>query len=357
MVSVLFSSMALSAIDNNAESVQLSLTCTDNGSNLDNCFTTISALNSWIWGVRQPDANNPLLVKMGPGSFEGQLSCNNSGHVSFEGSGMGVTVLHNPSTPISVNKCVDMSFSNFTVKNTQTLFGISWQNGGTSKWVNMELDMIGYAWFEHTGSGCYGREPGEHHWFSSVIKTTTAAGSSTAYYAPCDVTWFFGSELSSSATAYGKASTLQIPGGELHVYGSVIRALSADGVETTTIDAVDARSGGEIHIHGTGIDVISAEANDIVALKASGNSHIHAYVSSYVLRTAEGGTKTRIINDSSMVMAPFNWGNTGALPVIASTTGSDLVVTSNTSDGQPHLLVYSENCANKWYDTVTGSCH
>ncbi len=261
-------------------------------------------------GCATANSSNQLLVKMGPGSFEVQLSCNNSGYVSFEGAGMGVTVLHNPSTPISVNKCVEMSFSHFTVKDTQTLFGISWQ-GGTSKWVNMGLDMIGYAWFENTGSDCYGREPGEHHWFDSVIKTTTAAGSSTAYYTPCDVTWFFGSELSSSATAYGKASTLQIPGGELHVYGSVIRALSADGVETTTIDAVDARSGGEIHIHGTGsIDVISEEANDIVALKASGNSHMHAYVSSYVLRTAAGGNKTRIINDSSMVMAPFNWGNT-----------------------------------------------
>jgi hypothetical protein len=360
VIAATFSGSAAAVIGSNAEVVQLSQSCTENGAPVDNCFTTIASLDTWIWGTRNPSSTAPLRVDIGPGTFEGLLTCNNSGYVSYRGSGMGITVIRNQTIgPVSVDGCVNMKFSNLTMQNYGSILGIRWMNGGSSVWHNVELDMVGYGWWEGAGSGC-AWEPGTHYWFGSRLTSRTAGlgGGAVAYYATCDVSWFIGSEMTGigDTSASGVVHPVRAPGGELHFYGSVIRALSEPGV-TTDLTAVEAMAGGEVHIHGTGIDVISAEGNDITSLAVlDSTGTIHANQASFVMKTGAGGSKTRIVNNGGTVRAPYLWEKGTTPPAISSQNGSDMAVITNTTDGQPHLLIYSDNCPSNWFDTVTATC-
>ncbi len=70
-----------------------------------------------------------------------------------------------------------------------------------------------------------------------------------------------------------------------------------------------------------------------------------------------GGTATRIQkNGNGGVMAAYLWQESATPPNIVSSNGADMVVVTNTPDGQPHLAIYSDNCSSKWFDTVTASC-
>lgn len=352
---------AAAGIDNDAAIVQLRQSCVEDGQNLSNCFTDMPTLNTWVWGTRQPDQINPLLIEMGPGTFNGQFTCVNGGHVSLRGSGQGLTVLESGSMPISADGCTEMKFADFTVRNTQTLLGIGWLNGGTSVWENMHLDMLGYAWFEGAGTGCQW-EPGEHYWLNSRITSrSVSGGSTTAYYATCDVSWFIGSEVTaiadSSYTGFMSVQTVRVPGGEVHLYGSVIRSISEAGTDITKQGAVFARDGGRVHIHGTGIDVISADDNNIIALEAVSESSIHANQASYVMKTGAGGTKTRVLANGGTIRAPYMWEEGVTPPDIISADGSDMVVKTGNADNKPHLLLYSTDCASGWFDVVTNACN
>lgn len=352
------SSEAASNLNNpsTTDTVHLKTDCTG----VTDCAETLAELVPWIWDIRNPTSSSPLLVKIGSGTFTGQFSCNEGGHVSLQGSGVGNTILKNPAMPISVTNCTELKFSHLTVKNeTVSLLGIMWIGGGTSIWENVEVDVTGYGWSEGAGGGCQW-EPGEHYWFSSKITTRTYqySKSSTAYYATCDVSWFFGSEITSKGTVNGAVvKPINAIGGEVHVYGSVIRAIAEPGISTAEINAAQARVGGEVHIHGSGIDLISTEGNDLIALKAQAGSMIHANQSSFVMKTGAGGTKTRILEEGDgHVHAAYLWEKSAIAPDIKSTTGSDMVVITNTSDDKPHLLISNSTCPSKWHDTVTNEC-
>ena len=354
--SVLFSKMAFAAIDTDAEVVELRTSCTENGSPINNCFTDLGTLNTWIWSTRKPSATSPLKVNIGPGTFEGQFRCTDSGHVTLNGSGMGNTIIQAPSSPVSTTRCVDMVFDSFTLKNYGTLFGTK-NEGGSTTWNNMELIGLGYAWFDTPGS-C-GSAPGKHYWFNSKITAEkTAAGSTTAYFNACDESWFYGSEIVAKGSS-NSSTPIRAVGGEVHVYGSVIRAIPDSGAIMSEVTAVTATSGAEIHIHGTGIDVITDAANDITALKASNNGSIHASASSYVLITGEGGTKTRLSESGGKIMAPFSWNQDTTPPDINTVDGADSVVVFNpaASGETPHLLIYSSNCTSNWFEVNTNSCY
>ena len=214
----LLPAMSQAAVDTNASVVQLRTSCLVDGSTLDNCFTDLNTLNSWIWNTHNPapSASSPLLVQIGPGTFTGQFSCSNAGYVSLQGSGIGVTIITNGSAPISTTDCQDMSFSNFTVQNTENLFGVE-ETGGTSVWNNAEIDGMGYAWFDGTGSGCGGVTPGTHYFFGGRIKATTAANSATAWYDQCDKSWFFGSQIQAIGDSGALVRPIEANGGEVHV--------------------------------------------------------------------------------------------------------------------------------------------
>ena len=357
----LFSQQVTAGIDTDAAIVKLQRSCIEDGVSQSNCFTDMPTLNTWIWGTRLPSSSNPLLVEIGPGTFTGQFSCVDSGYVSLRGSGQGTTVLENGFIPIRADGCTEMKFSDMTVRNTQSLFGVGWLGGGTSVWQNVHLDMLGYAWWEGGGTGCQW-EPGEHYWLNSRITSkSVSGGSNTAYYATCDVSWFIGSEVTSVAdSSYSgpmSVETVRVPGGEVHFYGSVIRSISEAGTNITKQSAVFARDGGQVHIHGTGIDVISEDANNIIALESISGASIHANQSSYVLKTGTGGTKTRVLVNGGTVRAPYMWEEGATPPDIISADGSDMVVKTGNADNKPHLLLYSTDCASNWFDVVTNACN
>ena len=346
-------SNTLAAVDDDAAVVHLRQSCTENGATMDNCFEDISTLDNWTWNTRFPSPTQPLTIQIGPGTFTGSFTCNGSGFVTISGSGIGNTIVQNAFLPVSTTQCVNLVYSDLTLKNTGNLFGVK-NFGGSTTWNNVEIIGLGYAWFDSPG-GCSG-PPGSHYWFNSkIIAQTTAGFSTTAYFNACDESWFFGSEITARGSV-GASTPIRAVGGEVHVYGSVIRAVPEDGATMNEITAVTAMNTAEIHIHGTGIDVISTGPNDITALKVSGGGHIHANESSYVLKTGSGGSITRVANSGGHVSAPFQWQTSGLPPAINSITGFDTVVYTNTVDGHPHMAIYDSSCASNWYDISTNSC-
>jgi hypothetical protein len=158
------------------------------------------------------------------------------------------------------------------------------------------------------------------------------------YTVRCDQSWFFGTEL---LKAVGAAYTLDVTGSEAHVYGGVIRAKIGG-------TAVHASGAGKVHIHGTGIDV----ATGGTALLAENGGEIHANGVGYSYPA--GGSMTRIANLGGHVHAPYLWEEHASPPNITSVTGADMAVV--TDGTQPHLVIYSGNCASKWFDTSTNAC-
>ena len=354
---------ALAVIDNNAPVVKLrdpaNGGCTEAGVGLHNCFTSITTLNSWVSNTRKPTATTPLSVEIGPGKFVGQFSCdktNYAGYVTLQGTGMLNTVIEAGSSPVSTTQCVQMRFSDMTLRNTGNLFGVR-NLGGSTFWDNVHIDGFGYAWFDSPSACGTGYTPGTHYWFNSKITSRTAANSSTAYFNACDESWFFGSEVTSNATVSGGQNrTIVAAGGEVHVYGSVIRSLSGSGITTSSAVAGMATGAGKLHIHGTGIDVISTNANNIAALSASAGGEIHANVSSYNLTTGSGGTVTRISNSGGHVHAPYLWQEHSTPPNIVSQDGADTAVVTSTTGGTPRFVVYSTACPSKWFDVGSNAC-
>jgi hypothetical protein len=351
-----FSLPAFSAVDADAPRIFLRTSCQENGQTVDNCFTDLNTLNTWIWNTRTPapSTSAPLSVEIGPGIFTGQFTCNNSGHVSLIGSGIQNTVITNSSLPVTTTDCENLVFKHLNLKNTVTLFGVK-NAGGSTVWDNVEIDGLGYAWFDTPG-GCSGNV-GKHYWFSSrIVSAASAANSSTAYFNACDESWFFGSEITSKGTV-GSSTPIVAVGGEVHVYGSVIRALPEDGAIMSKVTAVTATNTAEIHIHGTGIDVISSEPNNIVALDASAGGQIHANESSYVLKTGTGGDITRVNNNGGTILAPYLWQTGANPPVVTSVTGYDTAIITNTSDNHPHMVIYDSSCTSNWFDINSSACH
>lgn len=332
------------------------------------CFTTSADLTSWLKGARKPNANSPIHVQIGVGVFDNlRLRCDSSftGYVSVRGAGRFSTIFFaDNGYAVSAVNCTNVEFSDLTIRNVVASGGaISWSGGGESRWNNVEVDAVYYGWLEQS---C-GSIRGKHYWTGSRIMTAQF-GSDTAYSAQCDESWIQGSEVTAktSATLPGTSSPVVAVaasgGGEVHVYGSVIRVL----IEKATaglVAAATAENGGQIHIHGTGIDVISSVGKNITALYAATNGAIHANETAYNMRTGTGGTVTRILNQGGHIQAPYFWGQYPtpqhpSLPNIISETGADTAtITSGTLDGRPHLVVYDSTCSSsRWYDTNDKVC-
>lgn len=352
------SNVALAAIDSSAPIVKLRLSCTENNISLDNCFSSVSDFTTWLANIRRPNSTTPLKVEIGPGTFTQPISItcdpniNNTGYIYFEGAGNGQTILKSLtySTPLSVKSCTEMSFSHFAIIGTKYA-AIKWDGGGNSKWIDINASSVARGWYE----GACGTSKGTHYWYSSKLTATASVSVATTYRASCDESFFFGSEIdvvvpSGSFFSTGGAVVTEASG-IIHVYGSVLRAF-IDGQHS--VYAASANSG-EIHIHGTGIDVSSKTGANIAALAVSSGGMIHANASGYILQTT--GTKTRILNNGGMIMAPYLWQEDMTPPDIISSHGSDQVVATNTADGHPHLMIYDTSCTSKWFDTVTRACN
>lgn len=356
-----FSSSVFAVIDNNASAVQLRTSCTEAGVALNNCFTTMNSLVTWISNTRQPSANNSLVVNIGPGIF-GAFTCTNGGYTSLRGSGREATVIRGVAfnMAINVSNCTGMEFSNLKVEGTRYGY-ITWSGGGTSVWN--QVDVLGHAraWDEQSCAAVRGT----HYWFGSRVASHDAFSINATYNASCDESWFFGSEIRSyndglydNDTINYAANTpmaLNASGvGEIHVYGSVVRvdATRAQAVSGTMV-AANVLSGGKIHLHGTGIDVLSAANHKISVLVAASNGSIHANVSAYNLKS--GGIIERIANNGGHVHAPYLWEEHPTPPNILSQDGADVAVVT-TPGGTPRMVIYSTACPSKWFDVGANAC-
>lgn len=165
------------AIDNAATKVLLQTSC-DNGAGgtLDNCFTTTADLVSWTTTVRRPNADNPLTVQIGPGTFGALLvTCNPAagfdGHITFAGSGRERTIFHeNAGTNLAqIANCTGLAFDDLAMKvDIPTSYShIFWSGGGSSVWQNVDISGSGYGWRDSCGSG----QPGKHYPESTIGST------------------------------------------------------------------------------------------------------------------------------------------------------------------------------------------
>jgi hypothetical protein len=360
------STPASAALDNAAAEVLLRTTCTDNGATLNNCFTSVSALETWIWNTRNPSSSNPLHVRIGPGAFTGNLSCSGStrGHTTYTGAGINNSIIFGT---VSSTDCVNQTYESFSI-HYGGIYVVA-TSGGLTVWKNVEVVGAYIGWLDAGSSDeCpddRGKPPGKHYWFGSRITSTAlnnSANGHAALFWICkdEQAWLFGSEISSmSKRNWDSGYAIQALAGEIHVYGGVIRNVPEP--EKTVAEMFGVVAGGEdhadVHIHGTGIDVIAQGANTLYALGAAYHGHIHANASAYNLKTGTGGTITRILTDSNgEVMAPYLWQN-GTPPAIISKTGADMVVVP--VSGVPHMLIYKLACSgsSNWYDTHTQACY
>lgn len=359
-----------------AETVYVRQSCVDNGTTIPNCYdpSSFQQMLTWIHDTRKPNADAPLTIDVGEGRFaleqfprgargsvrfECDASTGFTGYITMKGAGRDASVIgFNSGYTLVVSACQGMTFKDLQFSAYGNSGGaISWSGGGDSVWENVDIESQYYAWISRT-DGC-GAARGKHYWFNSRIHNVDAFSADFGYKEECDESWFFSSEIMtvSDQDSTAPAVFTVANSGEVHVYGSVIRAqASAQLPAGKNLAAVRISNGGSIHIHGTGIDVISPFANDIVALEAGQDAEVHVVESSYNMSTGTGGTITRISNNGGHVHAPFAWPSHAEPPAIASTTGADTAIVTNTADGHPHMVIYDVNCASSWFDATLNMC-
>ena len=322
----------------------------------------------WMMDTRKPNASYPLHVSIGPGAFASEgaqlsINCNPTdgytGYTTFTGSGSSHTVIngtHNSKKgALLVQNCTDLNFSDLKLTTGNLYGGVYWLGGGNSRWTNVTFDTKANAWYEDPLT-C-GATRGKHYWFSSKLNVIPDQGAAFTYFANCDESWFFGSEVKATISGTGVADPRGVVyaknQGIVHLYGSNL--VSMANIVSGVPAAAMAENGGQVHIHGTGIDVIDTAGNDIIALKVASNGSIHANASAYNLQST--GTITRLSNTGGSISAPYQWKQNNQPPVIVSEHGADTAVVTDTADGQPHPVIYSTSCVSNWFDTITGLCY
>lgn len=362
----LYAPSSLAAVN----TIYLRTDCTENGSTLPGCYTSLSDINSAIVATA-PNASKPLLIDVGPGQFPGQFICANVSNVTLRGSGRSNTIIGSVSTQstVGLTNCNHLNVSSLQIQGVY--YTISWKGTGTTTWTDVEVLGAGIGWYDNNNSTTCTPSATKHYWFSSRIEEHPYLTQSSTYISNCGSHWIYGSELvsttetlpgvnfpSSGTNVVLRASAQS----EIHVYGSVLRVLAPSNTTGTpnpgNFKIAAADSGAHIHIHGTGLDSESVFASNVIALAASNTGMIHANESSYSLATGAGGTITRVLNVDGLghIHAPYMWETHPEAPNIISVNGYDSAMVTNTSDGQPHMVVYSTACASHWYDTADRVC-
>lgn len=376
------------AIDRDAAIVELRKNCFANGVGIHNCFEDTISLTNWIEGTRTPIPNfsAPLKINIGPGTFENfRLNSISACHISIVGAGRQQTIItnQNPVAPAAFqfpSNCI-LSVSDLTIKNTGLVWAIlvsprpNNTSPGETTWT--DVDVIGQLYGWQGGASC----DSKHSWFNSrIIVKPAGSGPVARAYSTCAEDWFYSSEITvisnsddisngivSSSKPFEMVALKAGDGAEVHVYGSIIRAITEQGVTSPDpellsgnivngVIAITAFGSNNIHIHGSAIDVLSTEPNNIAVIAVSNNGNIHANETSYNLITADGGSITRILNNGGVVRAPATWAASQYLPNVISITGQDTAVFTGTADGHPHHISYDATCENKWFDTTSSEC-
>ena len=326
---------------------------------LENCFESMGALHTWIYAGRT-NIYEPLLIEMGPGVFGigvygYECTGGTGGNLTFRGAGSDKTQINGSFFGLRHIGCTDTnwSFENLEVKGGA--YAVLWDGSGASTWTN---SVIANGWYDELSGGfnvCPAGEQGLHRFFSSRI---LEPGNGTAYFSACAESWFWGSEIHSTS---GIGINVVGEGNSVHLYGSNIRVEAGPSTTSNPVKAISVSDGGEVHAHGVGIDVIGNPGGTrvLVALDADTGASIHANQSSFVVQPSVGVTYKRIDDHggNGHVHAPYLWEHLPTPTTFISNDGADMApVTTNTSDGHPHIVIYSSACASKWYDTTDKVC-
>lgn len=379
---------SFAAPPNDARSVSLMADCTQSfvgGTQLDpeNCFETMASLQSWIQG--RGASAQPLVVDIGPGTFGAYTCTNQTTGITFRGSGSERTLIQEWSTNVNahamvLSNCSEVEFQHLKIEGRHK--AISWHGSGRSRWFGVEVVGRDYVWSEYDGiwgtcgqSG--GPTPSVHwSWDSRWIRVPHIAGdhagSGYNWVATCSRNLFYGSEIASDRNGFVIAF-----GGDIRLYGSVIRIVAGAGLSGEVSGVISGSpdpgvSGGTTHMHGTIVVADGSAGTDVnaIGIRTYDGSVVHTLDTSFKLVAKGSGYAARLESSGGTVEAPSLLAPSTDVPAAGGTGGywslhgQDLYVeTDCASDGdcdgagtQTHLMVYNESCADNWFNTTTRAC-
>lgn len=396
---------SINITDNTADIVSLRKNCTAES----NCATTFDELLTWVWTIRAPTAESPLLINIGPGTFPiEKLSgapmflCNGGGNVVFKGSGQDRTALTtgdnggvimanlipfvSTDATVRINNCDNLTFQDMTIE-PGGIIGVGWTGGGNSVWSNVHVQAGYWAWIDLCSStGLVGK----HKWFGSSLESASGGAINSVYRSDCATNIFHGSELVTVRNPGDNALLSEFVvvqansmNANIQLYGSSVKGLypstaTGGGYRTSDIVGLEAKDGGMIHMHGGIVSVRSERPGttfNAIGARASNGGMVHVVDTAYGMLASGTGIAKRLVNSGGMVDSPFQWPASATPPTaggagnLQSVQGADSFVETDcntagtctgvaTSDQQPHLMVYSANCAvnGPWFDMATNMC-
>ena len=357
----------------NAETVYLKQDCTG----IQNCFSAVTDLVTWMDTQRFPDAGSPLLVNIGPGRFKGPFQCINHTHITLQGSGRSNTIIYGDKSfiPGNVLFAPGMNLRNCDHLNVTDLqvegeYGAVWWGGsGETNWVDVDLEAGGRGWYEF---GNCDPDKTMHSWFNSRIISTPYVTSSVAYSSFCGKAMFHHTELSAYATStgtnglgWGDLRALWVQGGTANVYGGMLRTVATlppmSGL--AALESVRVKNG-TANLMNTAIEIDSSIDHPVSVLRSETGGAILAFSSAFLIPDITQQV-TRIDLAGGSINASFHWGARTEPPNVTSVTGADRYteIDCSTSGCQtqgitPHEMIYNQDCSisGPWFDTVTTRC-
>jgi hypothetical protein len=352
------------------------------------CFESVSALQAYVWGTGapstggiDPDAGDPLIVEIGPGTFSGHLTCEDNGWVTFRGAGRDRSeISYNGFVgAFYATDCHEVAFQDLAIRHT-TNIGVTVIGASTTTWTDVDITGSFAGWYDQGCGGSATAAPAGEHFFWGV----KFEGEVNAFFAECARSWIFGSDLVArpvDAPTNNNAAIIAVRiahRAEVNVFGSNVEATMASTSSNVITDAYGIWVGsngnnvstgyGAFEMHGGRIRVDASNLAGVDAVgmnvfdSGTGDASARVLEDGFELKEGSGATATRLMGDGS-IASPFLLPSGTAAPATVSLTGQDLFVDTdcatagcNSTGTEPHLLIYSSTCTSKWFDVVTGAC-
>ena len=361
------------------------------------CVQSMADVNSWL--ATKPQ-NNPVLIDVGPGTWEDFFVCSSQNNVTLRGSGRDTTRLvvtgGFQQTAMLITSCVDLAVESLTAIGSGT--GVSWGGTGSSTWTDTDLvgggagsptQQFAIGWYDQS---C-GFEFPVHYFFGSRIMSLGNAFENYGFFPRCAEHWFFGGEVTATNEvnrATNQTAVFVDGGAEVHFIGTTIRYQV--GASTTNLISGPLGSAGGIHgvyvqgagsafhshgaiVNANGFDSELAQSATGIRLVGS-NGFVHTHETAFVVNAGTGGTSARVTGDANDIQSPFLWHHATAPPrsvpgdpssaFVSSIRGADLFVETdcttsncNSTGTIPRLMIHRPEwtAANgPWWDVRANAC-
>ena len=391
--------LSQSAIDPDASVIHLRKDCSlPGGAFLDNCFTTTTALTTWLWSsgrTVEPSAGDRVHVEVGPGDFEpfectgNALTPSDRGWTSIHGSGREDSRFVRADQvngysgscrgAITVEFCDGLSFDNLGAHGPT---GALWVGGGTGNWNQVDIFAeltpqnicpgtfgSALAWYDIPLGGS---DRSVQFFFSSRIWTLGGGVWDIAFDSLNAESWLYGSDVAAfrgDGDFGGGWGILLNEPSDMRIFGGTVRAVAKPGSQSTEVVGASIPSG-TLHMHGGIISVNgSAGTGNVNAVgirtqsTASTSVTVHTPGTAFAVIPGGAGTATRLVKagvGNATIDSPFLWQASDSPPSADSLHGQDLFVDTNAGGaGESHLMVRDDTCTGTggpWRDMATGNC-